>query len=405
MKIQPSRFAVTAAFLLFAAGQAKAAGFALYETSTRGVAMGGATMGQYNDASAVYANPALITDSDRPALLFGTSLINPGMDIELQTPAGSSTYTPEDKWFPPPFAYYTQKLTDDLWLGFGIYTPFGLGVEHSNVWPGRFASVETEILTFDVNPNIAWKVNDRLSLALGLDIVYFDITITRNVPVLDRLLDITADAVGFGANAGLAYKITDTLGFGLVYRTEVREELEDTATVDGIPGSWGVWENLTLPQSVSFGLNYSGIEKWNFGVIATWTGWSSYDNLTLHFDQPLLGTIDEAGADKKWNDVWRLGFGTEYQLSDDTFVEAGYVYDWDPINLDYADYLLPAGDRHILSAGLRTMITDNWEMGIAFAKILVRDEEIAARPQQGIYQTKFKNGDANVYSIQLSRKF
>ena len=51
------------------------------------------------------------------------------------------------------------------------------------------------------------------------------------------------------------------------------------------------------------------------------------------------------------------------------------------------------------------MITDNWEMGIAFAKILVKDEEVDARPQQGIYQTKFKNGDANVYSIQFSRKF
>ena len=105
MKTQTKRNAAMAAFLLFAVGHASAAGFALYETSTRGVAMGGATMGQYNDASAVYANPALITDSDRPALLLGTSLINPGMDIELQTPAGSSTYTPEDKWFPPPFAY------------------------------------------------------------------------------------------------------------------------------------------------------------------------------------------------------------------------------------------------------------------------------------------------------------
>ena len=404
MKTQHFRYAALAAALMVA-GEAGAAGFALYETSSRGVAMGGATMGQYNDASAVYANPALITDAEKPSLLFGTSLINPGMDIELQTAEGRKTYTPEDKWFPPPFAYYTHKLTDSLWFGFGLYTPFGLGVEHSNAWPGRFASVETEITTLNFNPNIAWKVNDKLSLALGLDILYFDITITRNIPVLDRLLDITADSVGFGANAALAYKITDDLGFGFVYRSEVREELEDTATVHGIPGSWGVWENLTLPQSVSFGLNYSGIEKWNFGLIATWTGWSSYDNLTLHFNPPLLGSVPEAGADKRWPNVWRFGAGAEYQFSEQSFVELGYVYDCDPINLDYADYLLPAGSRHILSAGLRTMISDNWEMGIAFAKILLQDEEVSARPAQGVYQTKFKNGDANVYSIQFSRSF
>ena len=142
MKTQHFRYAALAAALMVA-GEAGAAGFALYETSSRGVAMGGATMGQYNDASAVYANPALITDAEKPSLLFGTSLINPGMDIELQTAEGRKTYTPEDKWFPPPFAYYSQKLTDSLWFGFGLYTPFGLGVEHSNAWPGRFASVET----------------------------------------------------------------------------------------------------------------------------------------------------------------------------------------------------------------------------------------------------------------------
>ena len=51
------------------------------------------------------------------------------------------------------------------------------------------------------------------------------------------------------------------------------------------------------------------------------------------------------------------------------------------------------------------MISDNWEMGIAFAKILLQDEEVSARPAQGVYQTKFKNGDANVYSIQFSRSF
>ena len=95
----------------------------------------------------------------------------------------------------------------------------------------------------------------------------------------------------------------------------------------------------------------------------------------------------------------------EYQFSDQSFLEFGYVYDRDPIDLDHADYLLPAGDRHILSAGLRTMISDKWEMGIAFAKILLTDEEVDARPAQGVYQTKFKNGDSNVYAIQLSRTF
>ena len=398
--------AVAAMITIAASGTAVAAGFALYETSARGVAMGGAVMGQYNDASAVYANPALITESEGTQLLFGLSLINPAMDIELATPQGRQTYTPDDQWFPPPFVYVTQKLNDDFWLGFGLYTPFGLGVKHDGNWPGRFSSTETEITTFNLTPNVAWKVSDSMSVALGLDVMYFDITLRRNIPTVDRMLDISADAVGYGGTAAIFWKITETLGLGLVYRSEVREELDtDDARIRGIPGKYDVWENLTLPQSASIGLNYSGIEKWNFGAIATWTGWSSYDNLTLHFDPPLLGKVPEAGSDKCWNDVWRFGLGAEYQLSEQTFVEVGYVFDQDPIDHAHADYLLPAGDRDIISVGLRTMITDNWELGIAFAKILVHDTTIKGRPAEGVLDTKFKNGESNAYSIQLSRAF
>lgn len=393
------------AVAVFFAFHAFSAGFALYETSTRGVGMGGATMGLYNDASAVYANPAMMTDCDTSAVLFGVSLVNPGMDVRLETPAGPNTYTPEDQWFPPPYLFYVRKMSDSVWGGLGIYTPFGLGVKHATDWPGRFSSVETKISTFNFNPNVAWKVNDRLSLAAGLDVMYFDITLTRNVPVIDRLLDNKDGCVGYGGNLALAYKITDDLGFGLTYRSEIREEIEGEGFIDGLPGKYKVSENLTLPQSVSAGFNYTGIENWNFGIMATWTGWSSYDNLTLHFDPALLGSIPEAGADKKWNDVWRFGVGVEYRFSDQSLIEFGYIYDKDPINLDYADYLLPAGDRNIVSAGLRTMLTDNWEFGIAFAKIFLKDESIESRPSQGILPTQFKKGDAKVCSFQLSRTF
>lgn len=390
---------------LLVAEIASAAGFSLYENSTRGVAMGGATMGLYNDASAVYANPALMTESEGTGLLFGLSLINPGMDLDLSTPAGCNTYTPEDQWFPPPYVYLTQELTDSFWLGVGVYTPFGLGVKHSTDWPGRFSSVETKIDTFNLNPNLAWKVDDKLSIAAGLDVLYFGIVLARNIPVVDHQMKVETESVGVGGNLAVSYKMTDTLGIGIVYRSEIVEKLEGDSKVTGFPGAYRTWEDIALPQSLSFGVNYAGIDKWNFGLIATWTGWSSYDNLTLHFKEPLLGKIDEAGADKKWNDVWRFGAGVEYKFSDQSFIEFGYVYDQDPINLDYADYLLPAGDRQVASIGLRTLLTDNWELGVAFAKIFLKEDVINARPAEGIYQTRFKNGDAKVYSFQLTRKF
>lgn len=396
---------ITTLISLSVGNHAFGSGFALYETSARGVAMGGAVIGHFNDSSVVFANPALITDAEKDGVLFGLSFINPGMRIEVETPNGKQSFSPKDQWFPPPFFFYNTKLNEKFFLGLGFYTPYGLGIHHSPDWFGRFSSVETLISAYNFNPNIAWKVSDRFSMAFGLDLVYFNILLTRNIRPIDKLLNVEGDALGLGGNISFSYKLSDNLGLGLVYRSEVREEIKGDYYVEGIPGEYGVWENLTLPQSLSFGANYTGIDKWDIGVIATWTGWSSYDNLTLHFDQPLLGAVKEAGSDKNWNNVWRFGVGAEYELSEYAHVAFGYVYDQDPINLDHADYLLPAGDRHVFSLGFNTKLTESWNLGITYARVILADEHLHARPQDQLTDTKFISGRSNVVSVDFSTTF
>ena len=387
-----------------AASSAMAAGFALYETSPRGVAMGGATMGVYCDPSATYANPALLTEHEGNSLMFGVSMIKPEMEFDLVTPAGTEAYEPKGKWFPPPFAYVNSQISDSLWFGLGVYMPYGLGVEFDRTWSGRYNSVETEFTALNVNPNIAWKLNDKLSLAVGIDVMYLDVTITRCIRQVEMLLENTADCIDFGVNAALSYKLTDDLGVGLVYRSPITEELSGDAKLGPLHNG-GVSEDLTLPQSVSLGVNYTGFDKWNIGAIATWTGWSSYDNLTLHFDPALLGTVKEAGADKDWDDVWRFGVGIERQISDELFMQVGYAYDMDPINNSHGDYMMPAGDRHIVSIGMTTPVAENCDFSISYARIMLTGEHVLARPAEGVYETNFKKGGSAVVCASFSLDF
>ena len=385
-----------------------AAGFSLYETSPRGVAMGGATMGFYSDPSAVYANPALLTDSEGIGIQAGLSGINPAMDFTVLTPYGKKTYSPEDEWFPPPFLYYSQKLGEDWALGAGIYCNYGLGVKNDETWPGRYASLETKVTAFDFNPNIAYRINDELSVAAGLDVVYFKILITRQLPIIELPLRLEADTVGYGGNFAISYKPTEDIGIGLVYRSEVREEFDGSHEGDGKIGGRkvsDVYETMTFPQSVSLGVNYTGIDRWNLGFIARWTGWSSYDNITFHFKQPLMGKITESGSDKDWKDVWRLGIGAEYQVSEGTAIQAGYVFDQDPINLEHGDYMMPAGSRNIFSIGMTTQLDETWTFGIAYAYVLLRDRHVNARPAEGVLDTDFENGDTRVVTASFTKTF
>lgn len=382
-----------------------AAGFSLYETSPRAVAMGGATMGSYFDASAVYSNPSLITDCDEASFMAGVSLINPGMELELRDELGVDTYSPHDQWFPPIFAYYVKKLSDEFWFGIGEYTPYGLGVKHPSNWPGRFNSVETKFTSFMLSPTVAWKVNDSFSVAAGAEAMYMNVLIARNIPGVDQYLEMEADSIGFGGNLSLQWKLAEGWGLGLIYRSEVQEDVEGDAIVKSYNHKTTVSETLTLPQSVSLGVNCDVIERWHFGAIATWTDWTSYDSLTLSFDPPLLGKIPESGSEKNWNDVWRIGTGIQYDISEFASFMLGYVFDEDPIDLDHGDYLLPAGDRHIFSIGLISKLSEKWDFQISFAKIFLKDRHINRRPEDYVYDTKFNDGDARVVSVAFSREF
>ncbi|MDD5706461.1 MAG: outer membrane protein transport protein [Kiritimatiellae bacterium] len=385
--------------------RSQAAGFALYETSARGVAMGGALAGGSGDASTLYNNPAAMTEVPGGNILAGVSLIQPSLDVTLTGPyLGSPSYAPDDKWFPPPHAYVSQQLDDSWWLGLGLYAPFGLGVEHDRDWPGRYNSVETRIVTFDFNPNVAYKNSDSLSAAAGLQLVWFDLRLTRMLPTGERLLEIEADSLGAGASASLAWEVLDDLSLGLIYRSEVKQSVEGDADVSGLQ-SVDVEGDVTLPASYSLGLNYTGIKRWNLGAVATYTGWSSYDELAMNFDPPLLGKVPRSVARKDWDDVWRLGAGAEYQLDDKTALQAGYVYDCDPIPSETADYLLPAGSRNIFSLGVSRKVLGNWHVDAAYAYLLIKSAGVEPRLEEGVLPSKFENGDTHIVSLSVGRPF
>jgi long-subunit fatty acid transport protein len=77
----------------------------------------------------------------------------------------------------------------------------------------------------------------------------------------------------------------------------------------------------------------------------------------------------------------------------------------DPIKLGKGGYMLPAGDRHIVSIGLTTKLTEKWKMGITYARVMLHDEHLDARPASGVYDTDFINGYSHVVSFDLSTTF
>ena len=71
-----------------------------------------------------------------------------------------------------PHAYLTHQFSDNLWGGIGIFSRFGLGNSYPTNWPGRENLKYVSLKTVSLNPNLAFKINDNLSLAVGLEFMY-----------------------------------------------------------------------------------------------------------------------------------------------------------------------------------------------------------------------------------------
>ena len=73
---------------------------------------------------------------------------------------------------PVPNFYYAMDAGDKLKFGIGINAPFGLKTEYDPTWIGRFQAIKSEIKTVNINPSLAYKLNDMVSLGAGISAQY-----------------------------------------------------------------------------------------------------------------------------------------------------------------------------------------------------------------------------------------
>jgi long-chain fatty acid transport protein len=409
--------------LLVAATMAQGAGFALYEGSARGNALGGTLVGRADDPSAIFYNPAGITQLPGLQVMGGATVISPKTDVvtTVVTPGGPADITTETEsnlWVPP-HLYSTYQCTDSIWFGLGILSRFGLGTEYDDDWPGRYNIYNAVVKTLSVNPNVAYKVNDKLSLAAGVSAMWFDLDLEKKIPsdAGDIDQELTGDDWGYGFNAAAHYKACDWMSLGISYVSQVDQDVEgdvDFTKPAGLPAEifndTGASGEVTLPDMLFMGVTFYPADRWSLEAGAVWSGWSSYDKFCIVCDdvifvdpdtgQPVQGSTTE----KNWDDVWRFQIGAEYKATDWLDLRLGYVFDESPIPDETADYLVPANDRHLYNIGCG-MHWDEWILDLSYTYLYIESRSVKARLDDGIWDSKFEDGHTHLFGVSLSYRF
>jgi len=327
---------------------ASAAGFALPEQGASAMGMASAFVGQADDATAVWYNPAGITQLDGTRISGGLVGIYPILTHEN---VSGTTDVSARMIHVPIHLYATHKMNDKLSFGLGVNNPFGLATDWDpNNSATKYVATFSKVVTTEVNPNVAYKLNDNLSVAAGVAYVKLRATLEKIANLgglgLDSNFRLSGDGEGWGANAAIHYKATDKLNMGFSYRSRVKTDVEGTANLPGV-GSGTVKTSITLPDLAQFGASYKASDKLTLNADLGYTWWSTYDRIVVESAVIQFRTTDE----KQWQDTLTLRIGGQYKLSDQWKLRAGYLYDQNPVKEERFETRIPDSDRQGLSVG------------------------------------------------------
>lgn len=429
--------AAAAVMAVCAASAAHAAGFMLTEQSAGALGRAYAGAGvDGTDLSGVYYNPATMTLHPGTAIQAGFVAV--GLDLAYEGNDGS-TENGQYNTQAIPHGYISHQLTDNMWIGLAMTVPFGMGTEYDDNWNRANRGISAEVLTFDFNPNVAWKVSDKLSLGAGMSIQYA----AADLKMKDGLGDITmdgevdADSIAWGFNVGLMWSPLDNLRFGLSYRSRINHNADGDFTVDNLragdrpvdPGALGdigpivatalgthdATATISTPAWLMATAAWDVNDLLSLYATFRWTDWSSFDTLNIKTSalDRIPGKNGVKTVENHWQDTYLVSVGADLRFTNWWTFRAGIGYETSAVDdPKYRTAIIPDADRLWLALGSSFKATENmqidvsaaWLHGIGERNLWSSD---GSNPAEGTPEKvgKFEDLDAYLFGVQLVYKF
>lgn len=409
---------------LLLSGQVLASGynFETQSASNQGVANSGAAA--VMDSSTIFYNAAGLTqlegtqvtgviNVDRPH----SSFTDTGTKSALGTTPGGGNGGDFNALIAVPHFYLSHQVDDKLHAGLGVFVPFYSHSDYDEGWVGRYQILESKLEAVNINPSVAYKVNDMVSIGGGISAQYFKGTVSKaldlgaasialvmanpslpaatkaavvasikekiaaNPTIYDGKSEVVGNDWGYGFNLGMLINFTENTRMGLAYRSSVPNTLEGDikftvpTTISAILGAGALLQSgfnaalkntnasLAMDTPGSFSINgYHRINtQWEIVADYTRTMHSKLDELRVKLD----GSADNVVVER-WRDTSRYSIGTMYRANDKWTWRAGIAYDQSPEdNALERTASIPDSNRTWFSMGVRYVLDRNNSIDVA----------------------------------------
>ncbi len=411
---------------LFCTSGAFGSGFQVLEQGAGniGSALAGATTNAGGDASAAFWNPsALFFSGFQVGDMLVDSAVNfvvPNFDFidmgstDLGMQQGNIDDAPNDggnggELAVVPNFFVVYRATENIGFSFSVTSTYGLTTEYDNNWYGRFHGVESDLKTIDINPSLAYKINDYFSIFGGISAQFLHAKLTQAYALAFPNLvmaKITAQSWGVGGNAGITIKYADDGRIGFAWRSEVAQSVSGNMRINGDVVA-PAYADINLPQTFNIGIYQRLPGRYNrFAVMAdyAYTLWSSFGRLCIKNKQTDAVISD---TQESWRNVSRVSVGLHYypEFNENLVLRIGSAWDQSPVkSKEYRTVRIPCTDRIWFACGLGYKYQDI-SIDIGYMYIWFYENPLIENTgPTGTIKGKF-HGRASVVSAQVSVKF
>ncbi|UCG51825.1 MAG: outer membrane protein transport protein [Candidatus Latescibacterota bacterium] len=401
------------------------AGFAIIEQSVPG--LGNAFAGQAaiaQDATTVYFNPAGLTWLEGHQVTAAVHTVIPQADFtnegstHILQPATTQPLAGADdgggKAGFIPNLYYSLTLENGMAFGLGINAPFALTTEYERDWVGRYHAVESELHSLNINPCVAYRVHEKLSIGAGFSAQWMNAQLSNAIDfgtldasgafdpfppfgltpqADDGFAELDGDSWGFGFNVGVIFEPMEDSRIGVAYRSRISHDVEGNVEFTTPPELAPVWAatgfftdtdattTVDFPDDISVSAYHRFNPQWAVMADVKWTHWALFEELRFKFKPPPGFDEDQHQPDgvttESWEDSWRFSAGGTFEPNEQLILRTGLAYDQTPIpDPRHRTPRIPGEDRYWITLGAGYKISEMFSADIGYAYLFVSDPVI-----------------------------
>ncbi|HFU77517.1 MAG TPA: long-chain fatty acid transporter [Epsilonproteobacteria bacterium] len=353
-----------------------AGGYKLPEQSLNAIALSDAYVAHTMGADTAYYNPAAMVFMGENQYIEGALTLAhlPSQEYSFGPLSGES----ETENLPIPTLFYVSKPMGNMRWGVSLVVPGGLTKRWKTPYQKLFAE-EFTLKNIELNPVIAYKVNDKFSIGAGARVVYSEGVVKSDgndagFPVKRHM---EGNTVEFGYNLALLYKPTTDINFALTYRSNIdlTEDGQANLYFGGVGQQYNADVTVPLPATFDVAISKTWQEKVTLEFKYQRIFWSTYKALDFNYDRPIQEDLVDA-FDKPlirdWQDTNSFRLGATIKMDNKLTAMFGIGIDESPVPLTTIGFELADSDSRVFSMGFRYQQNENLSWGASF---LVSDKD------------------------------